>query len=234
MTPLELLRQLNELDEHPRIEAKEGTAMGRSILETVCAFANEPGLGGGWLKNATYRDLNRVDVLNASNHLRRLRDQGLLEQRGKGSATYYVPTDRFFSSLFADLSGIEADGTLSGNLQLLSGNLSTQSGNPSPLSGNLASPPGDLPADLTRRIQSLGQRVSQPDLAQLAVEICGHRPFSADELAATLGKNRKYLLDRVLTPLLRNGHLRHTIKGQPNHPDQAYTATQEPESSTAH
>ncbi|MCB1134545.1 MAG: putative DNA binding domain-containing protein, partial [Verrucomicrobiae bacterium] len=49
MTPLELLRQLNELDEHPRIEAKEASAMGRSVLETVCAFSNEPGLGGGWL-----------------------------------------------------------------------------------------------------------------------------------------------------------------------------------------
>jgi ATP-dependent DNA helicase RecG len=23
--------------------------VGRSLLETVCAFANEPGLGGGWL-----------------------------------------------------------------------------------------------------------------------------------------------------------------------------------------
>jgi ATP-dependent DNA helicase RecG len=51
------------------------------------------------IDNAAYRDLNQVDVLNASTHLRRLRDQGLLEQRGKGSATYYIPTPRFLATL---------------------------------------------------------------------------------------------------------------------------------------
>lgn len=49
MTPRELLTQLNELDEHTRIEAKTASELGKSALETVCAFANEPGLGGGWL-----------------------------------------------------------------------------------------------------------------------------------------------------------------------------------------
>lgn len=43
----ELLRTLNELGEHERIEAKTASDVGRSVLETVCAFANEPGLGGG-------------------------------------------------------------------------------------------------------------------------------------------------------------------------------------------
>jgi ATP-dependent DNA helicase RecG len=49
MTPLDLLRQLNELDEHARIEAKTASDLGRSLLETVCAYSNEPGLGGGWI-----------------------------------------------------------------------------------------------------------------------------------------------------------------------------------------
>jgi ATP-dependent DNA helicase RecG len=49
MTPLELLEQLNQLDEHSQIEAKTASEVGKSSLETVCAFANEPGLGGGWL-----------------------------------------------------------------------------------------------------------------------------------------------------------------------------------------
>ena len=44
-----LLEQLRQLDESDRIEAKRGSAIGESALETVCAFANEPGLGGGWL-----------------------------------------------------------------------------------------------------------------------------------------------------------------------------------------
>ena len=49
MTALELLESLNALDEHERIEAKRGQEIGQSIMETVCAFSNEPGLGGGHL-----------------------------------------------------------------------------------------------------------------------------------------------------------------------------------------
>ena len=44
----QLFRHLNESDEHSRIEAKSiQRGLGRSILETVCAYSNEPGLGGG-------------------------------------------------------------------------------------------------------------------------------------------------------------------------------------------
>jgi len=49
VTAAELLRQLNELDEHPRVEAKRGTEVGRSTLCTVSAYSNEPGLGGGYI-----------------------------------------------------------------------------------------------------------------------------------------------------------------------------------------
>lgn len=49
MTAAELFRQLNELDENPRVEAKRGTDVGKSILGTVSAYANEPGLGGGYI-----------------------------------------------------------------------------------------------------------------------------------------------------------------------------------------
>lgn len=49
MTALELLHNLNLLDETERIEAKRAKETGKSLLETFCAFANEPGLGGGWL-----------------------------------------------------------------------------------------------------------------------------------------------------------------------------------------
>ncbi len=48
-TPEQLLEQLRELDEHPRIEAKRASEIGASVMQTVCAFANELGLGGGYL-----------------------------------------------------------------------------------------------------------------------------------------------------------------------------------------
>ncbi len=45
----ELLEELNTLDEHISIEAKTASDVGKSIMETVCAFANEPQLGGGYI-----------------------------------------------------------------------------------------------------------------------------------------------------------------------------------------
>ena len=47
--PERLLAELKTLDEHPRIEAKKASKIGVSIMQTVCAFANEPGLAGGYL-----------------------------------------------------------------------------------------------------------------------------------------------------------------------------------------
>lgn len=44
-----LLEQLRQLDECQRIEAKRGSDIGSSVMQSVCAFANEPGLGGGYL-----------------------------------------------------------------------------------------------------------------------------------------------------------------------------------------
>jgi len=44
-----LLEELRAVDESHTIEAKRASRIDRSVLETVCAFANEPGLGVGYL-----------------------------------------------------------------------------------------------------------------------------------------------------------------------------------------
>ena len=48
-TAKELFKLLNSFDEDRRIEAKSASAVGKSMMETVCAFSNEPGLRGGYL-----------------------------------------------------------------------------------------------------------------------------------------------------------------------------------------
>lgn len=68
--------------------------------------------------------------------LRRLRDAGLLAQKGRGSATYYVSTDR----LEMAESAAASDDALSGNPAALSSNpdgisskLADLSSNPTPV-----------------------------------------------------------------------------------------------------
>ena len=48
-TAKEIFEELNSFDENRHIEAKSASAVGKSMMETVCAFANEPGLQGGYL-----------------------------------------------------------------------------------------------------------------------------------------------------------------------------------------
>ena len=51
-----LIEELNQTDEHHSIEAKTGSEPGKSLMETVSAFANEPGLNGGHILLGVKRD----------------------------------------------------------------------------------------------------------------------------------------------------------------------------------
>jgi len=57
----ELIELLNEIDECSYIEAKKGSKIDRSIMETICAFSNEPRLGGGYLLLGVERDESKFD-----------------------------------------------------------------------------------------------------------------------------------------------------------------------------
>lgn len=45
----ELLDELCAHSESARIEAKAGSAIGLSAMQTICVFANEPELDGGYI-----------------------------------------------------------------------------------------------------------------------------------------------------------------------------------------
>ena len=56
----ELFDELNAQDESAHLEAKGAHELGRTVLETVCAFANEPDLGGGYLLIGASADNNSL------------------------------------------------------------------------------------------------------------------------------------------------------------------------------
>lgn len=80
-----------------------------------------------------YRNINSVDTLSASAHLRRLRDLGLLEQKGRSNATYYVPTSKLLApntenKITSDLPGLSGQ---------VNSNLPSQTPQVSPIIGEL-------------------------------------------------------------------------------------------------
>ena len=177
----------------------------------------------GALNNGTYRELTKVDTLTASQSLRRLRDAGLLAQKGRGSATYYVPTERLLDSGLSSESGG------------LSSNPPALSSNPEPLSN---APPGKfdealrshlldgISGALAAKVGALGQRHPPQEVRDVVVALCQARAWRADELSAVLRRNPEVVRQNYLRPLMREGRLTMTNPQEPNDPQQAYRAVE--------
>jgi ATP-dependent DNA helicase RecG len=189
----------------------------------------------GAIDNAAYRALSKVDTLAASAALRRLRDAGLLVQKGKGSATHYLPAERL--GLNKNTSGSPGLSThlegLSGNPSALSSNLGGLSSNPSALSSNPQPNAQDaarsnlldeLPGSLAARLGGLGQRHQPQEIQNLIVDLCSLRDWSVSELALLLRRNPEGVRQSYLRPLMRDGRLAMTNPEEPNDPQQAYRA----------
>ena len=76
--------------------------------------------------------------------------------------------------------------------------------------------------NLLAEIQALGMRSPPFEVQSVIVHLCSVRPFTADELALILKRNKKWVKSSYLTPLIRDGILEYTFPDYPNHPDQAY------------
>ena len=167
----------------------------------------------GAIDNATFRELNRVDPLAASQRLRRLRDAGLLKQMGKGSATYYIPTDKLLREGLSPQP--EA---LSPELEALPPELGALS--PDPIREALLA---ELAPEIREQIAQLGQRSRDKDrLRDALLGVCRQRYYSAEELANITGRNAEYLQKGYLSPMVAEGSLVYRYPDDPNHPQQAY------------
>lgn len=171
----------------------------------------------GAINNSAYRDLNRVETLIASGHLRKLRDEGLVEQKGKGAATFYVPTERLLNPVgFKPASPVskpqpqESTPATSGQSQ-----------------GFPVLPQGfpAIPANLTAAVQGLGERANPAEVKPVIRQLCVWHPLRAEEIAAILQRGQPYVTRTYLTPMVRDGELEFVYPDQPAHPQQAYKAT---------
>ena len=180
----------------------------------------------GRIDNARLREMSGLDTLKASSVLRNLRDRGLLEVHGAGSATYYelgaraasdrpelppdagdsrpdrpeLDTDR--PELHADRPELDADRP------------------------ELDTDPSDLPSDLHEAIRSLGTRPRRSELRNVIESLCAWRALRPVELGSLLGIRPDNLTKRHLSSMVNDGILERIFPDNPNHPDQAYRARQ--------
>lgn len=222
MTAQELLERLNLLDENERIEAKQANEIGKSLLETVCAFANEPGLGGGWLLLGVTREelalfpayevqgLDQPDKIGAdlasqtASVFNRKVDtlaasQALKKLRDAGLFTQKGRGSATWYQPTGRLLGDDA--ALSSNLDGLSSNPGALSSNPAVLSGN--------PAPLPAKLDSPQRRALLNELpGELAARVgaVGHRrpPEEVRELVVALCRQRAFRAEELAALLARN------------------------------
>lgn len=159
----------------------------------------------GAVDNAGLRTITALDTLSASQVLKRLHhNYRLLEQGGAGSATYY----RLASKSMAE-----------NKVPLFTANDSN--------TGDLTANTGDLPADLTKKLNTLTPKARKDKMWPLLVWLCALRPYSAEQLATLLdGRQVKSLKSAHLNPLReQEGLISYTHPEVINHPEQAYQVT---------
>lgn len=169
----------------------------------------------GAITNADYRNINCVDTLSASVSLRRLRDFGLLDPKGKSSQTYYIPGKTITLKETQALNISPLPTKLTPQVSALSVELTPQVG---ALSVEFLG----IPADLEQELAKLGLRAPERKLNSLILKICAVKPFRLPEIAFLLKRNASYLRENYLMPLIKTGKLKYVFPYQPNHPQQAY------------
>lgn len=176
----------------------------------------------GAINNGTYRELTKVDTLTASQSLRRLRDAGLLAQKGRGSTTYYVPTESLVdsgSSTKPEALSSNPDGLLSNPASVLSDPLG-----PVFDEARRRELLNSLPGELAASVGAIGQRHPPEEVRTLVIALCQVRAWRTEVLSDLLRRRPETILQHYLRPLMREGRLTMTNPNEPNDPQQAYRA----------
>ena len=156
----------------------------------------------GAVDNTACRDFSGLDTLTASRVLRRLRDKGLLDKQGGGNRTWYSLSNTQKRAASPADSASSASGYL-----------------PNPPQSALENGP-----ELATLLATLQGRISSEALRDGIRRLCQWAPQSGDQLATLLGKDRDYLRNKHLIPMVRDGQLRFRYPESAKHPHQAYVA----------
>jgi ATP-dependent DNA helicase RecG len=182
----------------------------------------------GAVDNPTYRQLNGCDVFRSSGELRELKELDLLEMKGKGRYTYYIPG----SVMHKHLKGRDLSSSNS-TVKKISVPVNKELSAPVSLSAPVhkASEPvktslvDQLPEDLKEAVTGLGKRLRDREtLKTIIFQLCSWKTHSLQDLSTIIQKRPKYLLKSYIQPMMADGQLKYVYPEMPNHPNQAYEA----------
>ena len=189
----------------------------------------------GRIENNDLRLITGVDTHGASQLLRRLRDRNLLELHAHGANSYYTlptalqnATNMHLLPTTTDRTSPNIEGSLP-NSEVGSPNIEGSSPN---IEGSLLNIEGSntqqrgeqqLPTKIAESIAALGPRPKKLKLRAVIVEICSFYEWSTvAELAHMLDFVPSNLVERHLSPMVKEGQLIRRYPDTPTHQAQAY------------
>ena len=199
----EIIELLNSQDECTWIEAKKGSA-----------FVNQ-----------TFRQICGVDVLKSSLDLRKMRDDELLEAKGKGRATYYIPGKVF---LFLNSMSYFETAPVQDQTTLVQDQTAPVPKQITPVPVQTAPVTIDcirkeLPEDLLVEIDHLKRKSNTEEIQHIIFRLCSIRAFRLQEISLLIDRTPKHTLRQYIQPMM-NSRIEYIYKDMENHPAQAYVA----------
>ena len=162
-----------------------------------------------------------------------------MRQKGKSTATYYVPGEAFpKKTLHGDESTMQDNGSAmqdNGPAMQDNGPSVAMTGCPENITKCkaenrfLCAAFQTLPDDLQDHLRRLKRRTRPGALEDLIYRVCTVRNTSRAELVCFLGRNETYIRG-ILNGMLKKKRLAYVIPEMPKHPKQSYRATNHIES----
>lgn len=192
----ELFTLLNQQDECDWVEAKGGHESSHSVMETVCAFANEPSLRGGYILLGVAEDKSTLFPQYRTVHIENP-DAAQKDFVSQCSSMFNIPIRACLSAPPQDLSTPVPD----------------------------INEPPLLSVELRNQIAGLKQREHDSEkVRDIIKQICAHNYVKAIHIAELLNKGEDYLKRKFLSPMVQDGELQYLYPDMINHPNQAYAS----------
>ena len=180
----------------------------------------------GAVDNRVYRQFAGCDTLKASAKLSMMRDAGLLEMKGRGKATYYVPGDRFPAAKHETTAPLAQTTLPQGQTTLPQDQTTPPQAQTTAPQGQTTAPlaqtTAPLPKDLVSDLAALGRKAPRERVVELMVRLCSCRAMTKDDLVKYLKRSDATV--KHIAASLVGTRLSYLYPEVIHHPNQAYVA----------